>query len=184
MRIVGGEFRGRAIVAPKGLTTRPTTDRVRESLFNIIEHSYGGCEGKRVLDLFAGSGAMGFEAVSRGGIFALFVDEGSAARGAIRENVETLGLQGKTKIFRRDATNMGRIPANVSAPFDLIFLDPPYGKGLAERALWDAKAGGWFAEGAMILVEEEAGLFEVPEGFSVLDRRPFGGTEVTFLSSK
>ncbi len=181
MRIVGGAFKGRSIDAPKGLATRPTTDRVRESLFNIIEHSYGGLEGKRVLDLFAGSGAMGLEALSRGGSYALFVEEASAPRGAIRSNVEALGLNGRTKIFRRDATNLGRLPANVSAPFDLVFLDPPYGKGLAARALFSARAGGWLSPDALILVEEEVGGFEAPEGFTLLESRPFGGTEVHFL---
>lgn len=182
MRIVGGTFRGRSIAAPKGLSTRPTTDRVRESLFNIIEHGHGGCEGKRVLDLFAGTGAMGLEAISRGAGFALFVEEHAAPRGAIRENVEALGLQGCTKVFRRDATNLGPLPANVSAPFDLVFADPPYGKGLGTRALASALAGGWLTPDALVLVEEEAHGFEVPEGFTVRDTRPFGGTEVTFLS--
>lgn len=181
MRIVGGTFRGRTIAAPKGMATRPTTDRTRESLFNIIEHGHGGCEGSRVLDLFAGSGAMGFEALSRGAKFALFVDEAAAARGAIRENIEALGLQGASKIFRRDATKLGALPAGIGAPFTLVFCDPPYGKGLAERAISAASAGGWLAEGALVLVEETKGVFAAPEDFEELDRRAFGGTEVTFL---
>jgi len=183
MRIVGGTFRGRNIIAPKGMATRPTTDRVRESLFNILEHGHDGCDGKRVLDLFAGSGGMGLEALSRGAEFAVLVDDAPAARGAIRENVEALGLQGATKIFRRDATKLGDLPANLGQPFDLIFLDPPYGKGLAEQALVAARNGGWLAAEALCLVEEAKGAFITPEGFEELDRRAFGDTEVTFLNS-
>jgi len=181
MRIVGGTFRGRTIVAPKGMATRPTTDRTRESLFNIIEHGYGGCEGARVLDLFAGSGAMGLEACSRGASTAVFVEEVAGARGAIRENVDALGLQGVTKLFRRDATKLGAFPANLGTPFTLVFADPPYGKGLGERAITSARDGGWLTQDALILVEEISGAFEVPEGFTEVDRRAFGETEVTFL---
>src|SRR5215813_3342294 len=132
MRIVGGTFKGRAIAAPEGRATRPTSDRARESIFNVLAHAdwSPGVEGRRVLDLFAGSGALGFEALSRGAAFALFVDTDAAARGAIRENIETLGLFGETRIHRRDATDLGLKPAGVGAPFDLVFLDPPYGKGL------------------------------------------------------
>ena len=181
MRIVGGTFRGRTIVAPKGMATRPTTDRTRESLFNIIEHGYGGCEGTRVLDLFAGSGAMGLEALSRGAVQVLFVDDAAAARGAIRENIEALGQQGTTKIFRRDATNMGAPNAKMGSSYALVFCDPPYGKGLAERAITSAREGGWLTQDALILVEEINGAFKVPEGFEEVDRRAFGETEVTFL---
>jgi 16S rRNA (guanine966-N2)-methyltransferase len=187
VRIVGGTFRGRTIVAPKGTATRPTTDRTRESLFNILEHGLGGCapngEGARVLDLFAGSGAMGLEALSRGAAFALFVDEAAATRGAIRENVEALGLQGATKIFRRDATKLGPLPANVGEPFGLVFCDPPYGKGLGEQAVASARDGGWLINGALILLEEAKGAFVAPDGFEELDRRAFGDTEVTFLKA-
>lgn len=181
MRIVGGTFRGRTIIAPKGMATRPTTDRTRESLFNIVDHAYDGCEGARVLDLFAGSGAMGLEAMSRGAAFAVFVEEGASARGAIRENVEALGLQGVTKIFRRDATKLGALPANLGVPFTLVFADPPYGKGLGERALSAALEGGWLARNAIILMEEVKGAFKTPDGFEKLERRAFGETEVTFL---
>jgi len=181
MRIIGGTFRGRTIVAPKGMATRPTTDRTRESLFNIIDHAYGGCEGARVLDLFSGSGAMGLEAMSRGASFAVFVEEAVNARGAIRENVEALGLHGVSKIFRRDATKLGALPANLGAPFTLVFADPPYGKGLGERALASARDGGWLVSGALILMEDVKGTFKAPEGFEELERRAFGETEVTFL---
>ena len=181
MRVVGGTFRGRTIIAPKGTGTRPTTDRTRESLFNIFDHGYTGCEGARVLDLFAGSGAMGLEALSRAASFALFVEDAASARGAIRENVEALNLQGRTKIFRRDATKLGPLPAALGAPFDLVFCDPPYGKGLGTRAATSARAGGWLATDSLILVEEAKGAFEAPDGFDVLETRDFGDTEVTFL---
>ena len=124
---------------------------------------------------------MGLEALSRGAAFALFVDEASAARGAIRENVEVLGLQGATKIFRRDATRLGALPAGVGAPFNLVFCDPPYSKGLGERAITSAREGGWLTEDALVLVEEKKGAFETPEGFEVLEVRSFGETEVTLF---
>src|SRR5262245_49910269 len=128
MRIVGGQHRGRALAAPRGQDIRPTSDRLRESLFNILAHAYGDpVSGARVLDLFAGTGALGLEAISRGAAFALLVDEGAEARALIRENVATLGLGGVTKIFRRDATRLG--PAHPVEPFSLAFLDPPYGQG-------------------------------------------------------
>src|SRR5580765_3936952 len=134
MRVVGGRLRGRALTAPKSQAIRPTADRLRESLFNILVHGYGDpVSGARVLDLFAGTGALGLEAISRGAAFALFVDDGAEARALLRANVEALGLGGVTRIFRRDATKLG--PAHPVEPFDLAFLDPPYGKGLAEKAL-------------------------------------------------
>jgi len=130
MRIVGGRLRGRALAAPKSQAIRPTADRLRESLFNILTHAYGDpITGARVLDLFAGTGALGLEAVSRGAAFALFVDDGAEARALLRQNVETLSLAAIARIFRRDATKLG--PAHPVEPFSLVFLDPPYGKGLA-----------------------------------------------------
>ena len=140
MRIVAGKFRAKRIEAPKGLTTRPTSDRVRQALFNVLEHGAPQFDfaGARVLDLFAGSGALGLEAMSRGARFCLFVEESADARASIRRNVEALSLTGVTKIWRRDATKLGE--AGTLAPFDLIFLDPPYGKGLGLRALQSAAA--------------------------------------------
>src|SRR5215216_2186632 len=153
MRIVGGRLRGRALAAPKSRAIRPTADRLREALFNILLHAYGDpVSGARVLDLFAGTGALGLEAISRGAAFALFVDDGAEARALLRENVTTLGLGGSTRIFRRDATKLGE--AHPIDPFSLIFLDPPYGRGLAEKALLSARAGGWLADDALIVVEE------------------------------
>ena len=138
MRIVGGRWGGRTLQGPKRDGIRPTSDRLREALFNILAHAYGDpVSGARVLDLFAGSGALGLEALSRGAAFVLFVDDGAEARALIRQNVETLGAAGVTRIFRRDATRLGDVHPN--EPFSLVFLDPPYGKGLAEKALASAR---------------------------------------------
>src|SRR5262245_44341850 len=150
MRIVGGRLRGRALAAPKSNAVRPTADRLREALFNILVHAYDDpVTDARVLDLFAGTGALGLEALSRGASFALFVDDGAEARALLRENVATLGLGGATRIFRRDATRLG--DAHPVEPFSLVFLDPPYGKGLAEQALAAARAGGWLTAGALVV---------------------------------
>lgn len=181
MRIVGGKFRGRALAGPKSQSVRPTADRLRESLFNILMHAYGDpvC-GARVLDLFAGTGALGLEALSRGAAFVLFVDDGAEARALIRQNVEALGAAGVTRIFRRDATKLG--DAHPLQPFSLAFLDPPYGRGLAEQALAAARAGGWLTQEALIVVEEakDAG-FAAPEGFEEIERRSYDDTEFVFL---
>ena len=180
MRVVGGSLRGRALAPPKSPTIRPTADRLRESLFNILAHAYGDpVAGARVLDLFAGTGALALEAISRGAAFALFVDDGAQARALIRQNVEALGLAALTRIFRRDATKLGA--AHPLEPFSLVFLDPPYGKGLAEQALASARAGGWLANDALIVVEEAEGAFKAPDGFAELERRKYDGTELVFL---
>jgi 16S rRNA (guanine966-N2)-methyltransferase len=181
MRIVGGRFRGRALTAPKSQNVRPTADRLRESLFNILIPAYDDpVTHARVLDLFAGTGALGLEALSRGAAFTLFVDDGIEARALLRENVETLGVAGISRIFRRDATKLG--PAHPVEPFSLVFLDPPYGKKLAENALVSARDGGWLTPEALIVVEEakEAG-FQAPEDFEEFERRPYDDTEFTFL---
>ena len=185
MRVVGGRLRSRPIAGPKsdgksdGL--RPTADRLREALFNILMHAYGDpVSGARVLDLFAGTGALGIEAISRGAAYALFVDDGVQARALLRDNTEQLGLGGVTRIFRRDATKLG--PAHPLEPFTLAFLDPPYGKGLAEKALAAAREGGWFAPDALIVVEEAADAgFTTPQGFEELERRKYDDTELVFL---
>jgi len=179
MRIIAGKFRGATVEAPKGLATRPTSDRVREALFNVLEHGAPGIdfEGARVLDLFAGSGALGLEALSRGARYSLFIEDDAAARAAIRRNVEALGLTGVTKIWRRGATRLG--PAGTVAPFDLVFCDPPYGKGLGERGLAAAVAGGWLKDEAVAVLEERAGLApEWPAPFVEIDRRRYGDTEI------
>src|ERR1041385_3934908 len=155
MRIVGGRFGGRTLLGPKSQAIRPTADRLREALFNILTHSYGDpVEGARVLDLFAGTGALGLEAHSRGAAFVLFVDDGAGARALWRGNVDALGAGGATKVYRRDATRLG--PVHPMEPYSLIFLDPPYGQGLAEQALVAARDGGWLAPEALVVVEEGA----------------------------
>lgn len=180
MRIVGGAFSGRTLIAPKGRETRPTADRVRESLFNIIAHKEDvALEGARVLDLFAGSGALGFEALSRGGAFCLFVDIDSDARAAIRDNVEALGLFGVTRIHRRSATALGPKPAGVGSPFTLAFLDPPYGKDLARPALQALATGGWLADHALVIVELAATEESIEHAcFTLEDRRQYGAAQI------
>jgi 16S rRNA (guanine966-N2)-methyltransferase len=181
VRIISGRLRGRALAGPKSQAIRPTADRLRESLFNILMHAFDDpVSGARVLDLFAGTGAVGIEAISRGAKFALFVDEGAEARALLRENVAALGLGGVSRIFRRDATKLGE--AHPVAPFSLAFLDPPYGHGLAYAALVSARPGGWFTPDALIVVEEAAKAnFTAPPGFHEADRRPYDDTEFVFL---
>ena len=181
MRIVGGRLGGRTLAAPKSQNVRPTSDRLRESLFNILAHGYGDpITGTRVLDLFAGTGALGLEAMSCGAAVALLIDDGAEARALIRQNVEALGLGGVTRIFRRDATRLGAVHPN--EPFGLVFLDPPYRKGLAERALASLRDGGWLAPDALVVVEEAADAgFAAPEGFAEIERRRYDDTEFVFL---
>jgi 16S rRNA (guanine966-N2)-methyltransferase len=181
MRIVGGRLKGRALRGPKSDGIRPTSDKLRETLFNILTHSHGDpVPGARVIDLFAGTGAFGLEALSRGAEFCLFVDDGAQARALLRENVEALGLGGVTRIFRRDARKLGEAPPG--PPYTLAFLDPPYNRGLAEPALTSLARGGWLAPEALVLVEESAAaMFEPASGFDVLERRDYGETEVIFL---
>src|SRR6478752_8721268 len=181
MRIVGGRLGGRTLLAPKSQAIRPTADRLREALFNILMHSYGDpLEGARVLDLFAGTGALGLEALSRGAGFVLFVDDGAEARALLRGNVDALGAGGASKVYRRDATKLG--PAHPMEPFSLVFLDPPYGKGLAEKALRSAHDGGWLRPEALVVVEEAASAkFMAPEGFQELERRTYDDTEFVFI---
>src|ERR1700675_3294728 len=181
MRVVGGKLRSRPLASPKSDAVRPTTDRLREALFNILAHSYDDpVTGARVLDLFAGTGALGIEAISRGAAYALFVDEGVEARALLRDNTETLGLGGVTRIFRRDATKLGL--AHPLEPFSLVFLDPPYGKGLAEKAIASLRDGGWLTPGGLLVVEEaKAAAFTAPEGVEELERRAYDDTEFVFL---
>jgi 16S rRNA (guanine966-N2)-methyltransferase len=185
MRIVGGRLRGRALAGPKpGIgTIRPTSDRLRESLFNVLAHAYDDpLDGARVLDLFAGTGALGFEALSRGAAFALLVDDGTEARGLIRENQMALGLAGHSRVFRRDASKLG--PISAMDPFAVVFCDPPYRKGLGETALASARDGGWLSPGALVILEE-AGDVEIalPDGFELLERREYGETQVLILQA-
>jgi 16S rRNA (guanine966-N2)-methyltransferase len=178
VRIVGGRFRGRPLAGPRSSEIRPTSDRLRESLFNILWHGYGlPLPETRVLDLFAGAGALGLEAISRGAAQVLFVESGVEGRGLIRRNIEVLGLTGVTRILRRDATDLGRV--GTIAPFDLVFCDPPYGKDLGERALASAAAGGWLAPGALCVLEERAGAeIALPLGWECLERREAGDSQL------
>jgi len=180
MRVVGGRLSGRALNAPASRDIRPTSDRLRESLFDVLAHRYpDSLEGARVLDLFAGSGALGIEAISRGAAFALFVDTGAEARALIRGNVEELALGGVTRIWRADAIRLGHAPAG--PPFGLAFLDPPYNQGLASPALAALVAGGWLAPGALAVVEEHARAdIAAPEGLALLDERVYGDTKLAF----
>ncbi|RWX77130.1 16S rRNA (guanine(966)-N(2))-methyltransferase RsmD [Neorhizobium lilium] len=181
MRIVGGEFRGRALATPKSNAIRPTIDRTRESLFNIIGHVYPeALDGTRVIDLFAGTGAVGLEAVSRGCRQALFVENGVEGRGLLWENIDALGLHGRARILRRDATQLGQ-PGTME-PFNFLFADPPYGQGLGEKALAGAHAGNWLLPGALVILEERAdAVLAVDPVFKPLESRLFGDTRMEFF---
>ncbi|MCM2291324.1 16S rRNA (guanine(966)-N(2))-methyltransferase RsmD [Allorhizobium sp. BGMRC 0089] len=181
MRIVGGEFRGRSLAAPKSSAIRPTIDRTRESLFNILAHAHPDClEGTRVLDLFAGTGAVGLEALSRGCRSALFVENSVEGRGLLWENIDSLALHGRAKILRRDATSLGSV--NNMEPFHLLFADPPYGKGLGEKAFAAADRGGWLMPDALAILEERADVtVEVAAPYDLIESRTFGDTKMYFF---
>ncbi|MGF7162343.1 16S rRNA (guanine966-N2)-methyltransferase [Rhodoligotrophos appendicifer] len=182
MRIVGGKNKGLSLAEPQDRSIRPTGDRTREALFNILLHGIDEFElaGARVLDLFAGTGALGLEALSRGARFCVLIDDGVQARGLIRRNVDTMAAQGATKIWRRDATSLG--PCAPMQPFDLVLADPPYGKGLGEKALRSALDGGWLAPGGVVLLEESADTqVEIPNGLLEIDRRQYGDTQLLFM---
>ena len=177
MRIVGGRLKGRTLIAPQTRAIRPTADRLREAIFDILVHRYDAIDGARVVDLFAGSGALGLEAISRGAATALFIDNGAEARALIRGNIEALALGGVTRIWRADATKLGKAPSG--EPFTLAFLDPPYGQNLAGPALSELTRGGWLATDALVLVEEDAKAeIAAPENFAELDRREYGDTQI------
>ena len=187
MRIIGGRYKGTRLAAPGAqgggkAHLRPTSDRVRESLFNLLAHGdYPEIEGARVLDLFAGTGALGFEALSRGASRVVFIDDGPAARGLIRQNIDTLGVIGQTKLWRRDATRLG--PCR-GAAFNLIFADPPYGTDLGGRALTSAIDGGWIAPGAIVVLEQGASdAMPEPPGLDLKDDRTYGETRVMIFAS-
>lgn len=181
MRIVGGAHKGLRLATPKSRSIRPTGDRVRESLFNVLQHGFAlNADGLRVLDGFAGTGALGLEALSRGAAFAVFIDTEIEARALIRQNVERSAAGGVTRIFRRDATRLG--PIGKLAPFDLGFFDPPYRMGLGEKALASARDGGWLRAGALCVLEEDSKAeVEIPERFSLKDQRTIGDTQMLFL---
>lgn len=181
MRIIGGKFKGHGLISPSGQATRPTSDRVRESIFNILHHGTTdfSLDGARVMDIFAGTGALGLEAISQGARFCLFVDESAEARGMIRRNADALGVIGLAKIWRRDATRLG--PCAPQPGFDLVFADPPYGRELGGKALLSLVEGGWLNLAAVVVLEESLKA-DVPElsGLTLLDRRDYGDTQVRF----
>ena len=181
MRIVGGRFKGHALNAPSGRDTRPTSDRLREAIFNVLEHGYGDpVTGARVLDLFAGTGALGIEALSRGARSALFVEQNAGARGVIRRNLETIGIMGLARISKRDVAHLG--PAGAQGGFTLAFADPPYGKGLSDKALAALTRGGWLADGALVVLEEaKPARIIVPDAFNIEETRTYGDTQVLIL---
>ena len=185
MRIIAGRHRGLRLASlGKGDAAahlRPTSDRVRESLFNVLANGAWGdpITGARVLDLFAGTGALGLEALSRGAEHVTFVEKGRKGQALIRENLALARREGDAVLLRADAT---RLPPLKGAPASLVFLDPPYGKGLGEKALSSAREGGWIAPGALVVWEENAPQ-AAPEGFAPLDQRRYGDSWITILSA-
>jgi 16S rRNA (guanine966-N2)-methyltransferase len=184
VRIVAGDHRGRTLFVPDGSHVRPTSDRVREALFNILEHSIRPPRGAKVLDLFAGSGALGLEALSRGAEFVLFVDDHADSRAAVRRNIEALGATGHTKLYRRDATKLGPLPKGVPGPFNLVFLDPPYDKGLVPLAVASATEGKWLSPNALLVIECGANETLELDGFKIVDQRVYGDTSLYLATAK
>jgi len=182
MRIIGGRFRGTALAAvgtgDPAAHLRPTSDRVRESLFNVLQGGRFGdpVTDARVLDIFAGTGALGLEALSRGASHATFVEAGRTALSLLRQNIAKTRTAEETTVVTRDATRLG---AHGGAGFDLVFLDPPYGKGLGEKALAVAADGGWLPDRALIVWEDSAPK-EAPPRFALLESRRYGDTHITF----
>ena len=185
MRIVAGSLKGRAIVAPEGQGTRPTSDRARQAIFNVLEHAAWAedvLDGARVIDLYAGSGALGYEAISRGAAFCLFVETDDGARGAIRENMDAYGLFGRTRVHRRSATDLGPRPGSAGEAFTLAFLDPPYAKGLGEQTLAKLLEGNWLAPDAVVIFERGSDEPEIETpGYDRMDERDYGAARVLFL---
>ena len=186
MRITGGKLGGRRLLAPADARVRPTSDRTRQAIFNILEHRDFDIgftvENAAVADLFAGTGALGLEALSRGARFCLLVDDSAESRALQRENIEALSLTGVTKIWRRDATDLGPLGTGAGGPFDLIFLDPPYHKNLVAPALKSLRLGGWLRPQAVLVIETAKGEGFDAEGFTPLDTRDYGDTEIAFLT--
>ena len=187
MRVTGGIYGGRRLVAPDDARVRPTSDRTRQAIFNMLRHKDFGIgfalEGAAVLDLFAGTGALGIEAISQGARWCLLVDDSADSRALQRENVEALGLTGATRIWRRDATDLGPIGPSAGGPFNLVFLDPPYRKDLIPKALKSLKDGGWLADKALLVAESDAGEEIDLAGFTLIDERDYGETRLRFLTA-
>jgi 16S rRNA (guanine966-N2)-methyltransferase len=184
MRITGGRFRGQTLFGPKHGGVRPSSDKVRQAVFNLLEHhpllQNFSLEGARVLDLFAGSGALGIEALSRGAGYSLFIDDAAESRALIRRNIESLNLTGVTKIWRRNAAALGRL--DTLSKFGLAFLDPPYRNGLIEPALASLQSGNWLLPQAVVVVESDKTehIHDQP-GYVRVDRRSYGDTVITLL---
>jgi 16S rRNA (guanine966-N2)-methyltransferase len=182
IRIAGGTFKGRVLKSPGGAATRPSSARTRAAIFDILAHGIDGFsfDGARVLDLFAGTGALGFEALSRGAEYCLFVEHLGPARAQIRENADKLEVTGRIRVLRRDAAKLGL--SREAAPFDLLLADPPYDQGLGERALAGALAGGWLAKHAVCVLEERASTeIDLPAGFDLIDRRRHGEAQTVIV---
>ncbi|MEM8870251.1 MAG: 16S rRNA (guanine(966)-N(2))-methyltransferase RsmD [Pseudomonadota bacterium] len=185
MRIIGGKWRGTALagvgMGDPAAHLRPTSDKVRESLFNVLEHGpYPTLKGIRVLDLFAGTGALGFEALSRGAETVHFIDNGPRSLALLRENTGRLSAAAQVRVTRRNATRPG---ANAGPGYELVFLDPPYGKALGEAAMAAAQSGGWLAPGALI-VWEEGGPITPPPRLTLRDERRYGDTWIRLLEAE
>lgn len=187
MRIVSGRWKGKALVAPDGEATRPTADRARQAIFNVLEHApwSQGVLGTKVLDLFAGTGALGLEALSRGADFCLFIDQAPAARAALMGNVEACAAQGMSRIWKRDAGDLGPLPPSANGPFDLVFIDPPYGKGL-ERAALSSLTQGWLATRACVIVERGRGETtldpaHIDPRYRLHDSRTYGAADILMI---
>ena len=186
MRITGGTLRGRLLAVPRDASVRPTSDRTRQAIFNMLQHKDFGIgfalEGAAVADLFAGTGALGIEAISHGARWCLLVDDSADSRALQRENVEALGLTGATRIWRRDATDLGPLSPSAGGPFNLVFMDPHYRKGLIPRALQSLKDGCWLADKALLVAETEAmEPLEAP-GYEIIEERDYGETRMRFLT--
>lgn len=184
MRIVGGKWKGRALKGPGSQAIRPTSDRLRETVFDILAHSYGNpAAGARVVDLFAGTGAMGLEALSRGAAFAFFIDRGAAACAIVRANLAALDCGGTARILKRDARKLGAAPDGERC--SLAFVDPPYGKEFVLPALEALRDGGWLDEGALVAIEEGAGTeVDLPEGFVLREARRCGAAQILFAERR
>jgi 16S rRNA (guanine966-N2)-methyltransferase len=186
MRITGGRLGGRRLIAPEDSSVRPTSDRTRQAIFNMLRHKDFRIgftlEGAAVLDLFAGTGALGIEAISHGARWCLLVDDSAESRALQRENVEALGLTGATRIWRRDATDLGPIGPSAGGPFNLVFLDPPYRKDLIPKALAGLTEGNWLADKPLLVAESDTGEIIDAPGYTLLDERDYGETRLRFLT--
>lgn len=176
MRIIAGQFRGRTLEAPKGQSTRPTGDRVREALFSMLASRVGSFEGLRVADLYAGSGALGFEALSRGAAFATFVETDPSAQAAIKANAAKLGVAERVRILGGSALALPR-----SDPFELIFADPPYAPGSGSVIVKAVSGADWLPVGGWMSVETDRQDPIEPAGYEVEVERQIGRARITLL---